>query len=212
MNAAFEPPRLRDAVLHEIATQGIVKRFPARTVLISEGDVANTLFIILEGRVKVHAADDDGKEVTFGTLGPGEYVGEFALDGGRRDASVTTVEPTTCAVVAGAKLREFVVAHPDFAIHLIYDLIGRVRAMSRNVKSLALEDVYRRVVGLLMRLAKPEGTTLVVRERLTQRDIAERIGSSREMVSRVFKELTVGGYLEVRGGIIFVLKKLPSAW
>jgi CRP/FNR family transcriptional regulator, cyclic AMP receptor protein len=89
--------------------------------------------------------------------------------------------------------------------------MGRVRALSQNVKSLALEDVYRRVAGLLMRLATPEGSTHVVRDRLTQRDIAERIGSSREMVSRIFKELTVGGYVEVRAGVIFVLRKLPPA-
>lgn len=212
MIATLSPLRPREAVLRDIAAQGITKKYPARTVLIHEGDVSAAMFIILAGRVKVHASDDSGKEVTLDTLGPGEYVGELALDGGRRDASVTTIESTTCAVVDASRLRELIATDPDFAIHLIHGLIGRVRSLSRSVKSLALEDVYHRVVNLLQRLAGPEGTTRVVREKLTQQQIAERVGSSREMVSRIFKELTIGGYIEVRSGRIVLLKKPPAGW
>jgi CRP/FNR family cyclic AMP-dependent transcriptional regulator len=204
--------RPREVVLRDIGAQGITKKYPARTVLIHEGDVSTAMFIILAGRVKVHASDDSGKEVTLDTLGPGEYVGELALDGGRRDASVTTIEPTTCAVVDASRLLELIATHPDFAIHLIHGLIGRVRSLSRSVKSLALEDVYHRVVNLLHRLAEPVGTTRVVREKLTQQQIAERVGSSREMVSRIFKELTTGGYIEVQSGRIVLLKRPPAAW
>ncbi len=108
-----------------------------------------------------------------------------------------TLEPTTCAVVPGAQLRDFIVTHPDFALHLIHNLIHRLRTLTGTTKSLALEDVYSRVVGLLQRLSVPEGEQRVLLQRMTQQDIAERVGSSREMVSRIFKELTVGGYVRV---------------
>ena len=206
------PAVLQDEVLRAIAARGGVKRYPANAVLITEGDSADSLFVLLSGRVKVYAANEAGKEVILTTLGAGEYVGELALDGGVRSASVMTLEPTTCAVVTGANLREFIVAHPDFAQHLIVNLIRRVRRLTHSVKSLALEDVYGRIVGLLHTMSEPEGERRVVPQRLTQQDIAEHVGASREMVSRVFKELTIGGYVAVESGRIVVLKTPPSAW
>jgi CRP/FNR family cyclic AMP-dependent transcriptional regulator len=206
------PQVLKDSLLREIAAQGGVKRYPAGAVIINEGDVADSLYIILTGRVKVYAANEVGKEVIINTHGPGEYVGEVALDGGVRSASVVTLEPTTCAVVTGANLREFIVAHPDFALHLIRNLIGRLRGLTDNVKSIALDDVYGRVVSLLKKLSVPDGAHRVVEQRLTQQDIAEWVGSSREMVSRIFKELTSGGYVVVEAGRIRLLKDLPANW
>lgn len=210
MNA--EPPLLQDAVLREIAARGGVRHYPAHAVILNEGDAGDSLVIILAGRVKVYAANAAGKEIVLNTHGPGEYVGEMALDGRGRSASVMTLEPTRCAIVSGAELRAFVVAHPDFALHLIHKLIGRLRHLTGSLKSLALEDVYGRLVALLLELSVPEGEHRVITERLTQQDIAERIGSSREMVSRIFKELTVGGYLRVEAGHITLLRKLPAAW
>jgi CRP/FNR family cyclic AMP-dependent transcriptional regulator len=80
------------------------------------------------------------------------------------------------------------------------------------VKSLALDDVYSRLSALLQRLSVAEGERRVIAQRLTQQDIAEHIGASREMVSRILKELTVGGYVEVKAGRIALLKKLPASW
>jgi len=209
---ATQTNALNDAVLREIAATGAVKRYPAHMVLINEGDAADTLFIILSGRVKVYASNHAGKEVILNLQGPGEYVGEVPLDGGVRSASVMTLEPTTCAVVTGANLREFIATHPDFALHVIGNLIRRLRALTDNVKSLALDDVYSRVVGLLHKLAVAEGGQRVVPGRLTQQDIAEHVGASREMVSRIFKELTVGGYVRVQAGRIMLLKDPPATW
>ncbi len=209
------PLILKEPLLREIAATGNVKHYPAHTVLINEGDEASSLFVILSGRVKVYAANAAGKEVILNQLGAGEYVGELPLDGGLRSASVVTLEPTTCAIVTGANLREFIAAHPDFALHLIRNLILRVRGLTESVKSLALEDVYSRIVGLLQKLAIPEAGeagALVVPQRLTQQDIAEHVGASREMVSRIFKDLTTGGYIGTRAGRIVLLKKPPAAW
>jgi CRP/FNR family cyclic AMP-dependent transcriptional regulator len=167
----------------------------------------------LAGRVKVYAANAAGKEVILNHHGPGEYFGELSLDGGARSASVMTLEPTMCAVVTGAELREFVVAHPDFAMHLIGRLIGRLRELTQSVKSLALEDVYGRVVGLLQKMAVDGADgRRTVPQRLTQQDIAEYVGSSREMVSRIFKELVAGGYLATDSGHLVLLKTPPAAW
>ena len=205
-------PALDDALLREIAARGGVRRYPANAVLINEGDEADSLYIILSGRVKVFATSEAGKQVILNQHGPGEYVGELALDGGVRSASVMTLEPTTCAVVTGANLREFVAAHPGFAQHLIVNLIQRVRRLTGSVKSLALDDVYTRIVALLFSLSVPDGERRVVLDKLTQQDIAEHVGASREMVSRVFKELVAGGYVAVQAGRIVVLKTPPAAW
>ena len=200
-------------LLRQIARKGGVRSYPANAVLINEGDTSDTLFIVLGGRVKVYSNNADGKEIVITTHGPGEYVGELALDGGVRSASVMTLEPTTCSVVSGANLREFVAAHPDFASHLILKLIRSVRDATESVKSLALEDVYARVIRLLNDISDPaEGGQRRVRERLTQQDIADRIGASREMVSRIVKDLTAGGYLDLSGGRIVIARKPPASW
>jgi hypothetical protein len=103
--------------------------------------------------------------------------------------------------------------HPDFAHHLILKLITRVRSLTGRVKSLALEDVYRRVVALLQATSEPDGEQhRIVTQRMTQQDIAEHVGASREMVSRIFKQLTVGGYVALEGGHIRLLRTPPASW
>jgi CRP/FNR family cyclic AMP-dependent transcriptional regulator len=204
---------LAEATLRAIAASGVVRSFPRNAVLINEGDTGDSLFILLSGRVKVYASNEAGKEFVIDFYGPGEYVGEMSLDGSPRSASVMTVEPTTCAIVARANFREFVAGHPDFALHLIEKLIHRRRRATDNMKSLALSDVYGRVVRLVNTLAVPQADgRLVVPEKLTQQDIAERVGASRDMISRLMKDLVAGGYLAVEDRTIVVLRKLPLAW
>jgi len=211
--AAADPyAPLQDATLREIAAAGVVRSFPKQAVLISEGDVGDALYIVLSGRLKVFASNESGKEVVIDFVGPGDYVGEMSLDGSPRSASVMTVEPTTCAIVNRAQFREFVLAHPDFALHLIEKLIHRVRVATENVKSLALSDVYGRLVRLLTTLARDVDGRRVVTERLTQQEIAERIGASRDMISRLLKDLVGGGYVAIDDRRIVLLRKLPPAW
>jgi CRP/FNR family cyclic AMP-dependent transcriptional regulator len=217
MSEATPPPvdplaPLAEATLRAIAAGGVVRSYPRNTVLINEGDEGDSLFIVLSGRVKVYASNDAGREVVIDFHGPGEYLGEMSLDGAPRSASVVTVEPSTCAVVSRAQFREFILAHPDFALHLIGKLIQRARLATENMKSLALSDVYGRLVRLLNSLAVEEGDRRVVPEKLTQQDIAERVGSSRDMISRLLKDLAAGGYLAVEDRTITILRRLPSAW
>ena len=204
---------LQPETLRAIASTGVIRTFPKNTVLINEGDVGDALYVILSGRVKVFASNEAGREFVIDFHGPGEYVGEMTLDGEPRSASVITVEQTACAVVNRAHFRDFILAHPDFALHLIERLIHRVRVTTGNLKSLALSDVYGRMSRLLNTLAEPaDGGKLVVPEKLTQQDIADRVGASRDMIGKLMKDLTAGGYLHVEDRTITILRKLPTGW
>jgi CRP/FNR family transcriptional regulator, cyclic AMP receptor protein len=205
-------PTLHPETLRDIAASGVIRTFPRNTVLINEGDVGDSLFVVLSGRVKVFASNEAGREFVIDFHGPGEYVGEMSLDGAHRSASVITVDPTTCAVVNRAHFREFILAHPDFALHLIERLIHRVRVTTSNLKSLALSDVYGRLVRLLNALALTVDGKHVVPEKLTQQDIADRVGASRDMIGKLMKDLVAGGYLAIEDRTITILKKLPTGW
>jgi len=204
--------KLPDATLAAIASTGVSRSYPKGKVLIREGDVGDALFIILAGRVKVYASNDEGREVVIDFHGPGEYVGEMSLDGAPRSASVVTVEPTTCAVVDRERFRDFVLAHPDFALNLVLKLIHRVRVATENVKSLALSDVYGRLARLLNALAEPRGDVRVVPEKLTHAEIAARVGASRDMVGKLLKDLVAGGYVAIEERTITLRRKLPTGW
>jgi len=211
-SAAGASAPLEQETLRAIAASGVVRQFPKQTILIHEGDVGDSLYVILAGRVKVYASNAAGREVVLNFHGPGEYVGEMSLDGAPRSASVITVEPTTCAIVNRAQFRDFLAANPDFAQHLIRTLIRRARSATENVKSLALSDVYGRLVRLVNALAVDVGGRLTVREKLTHQDIADRVGASRDMIGKLLKDLVAGGYLLVEDRQITILKKLPPGW
>ncbi len=203
--------RLPPALLEAVAAHGNSRAFRANTILLNEGDGGSSLYIVVEGRLRAYASSPEGRDVVLSEHGPGEYVGELSLDGGVRSASVKTLEPSTCCVVQGAQLQSFLAEHPEFALHLSQKLTRMVRRLTEQVKSLALQDVYGRMVRLFMELSDPAGDERIVREKLTQQDIADRVGSSREMVNRVMKDLTTGGYVAVRDGRHALLRKLPAA-
>jgi CRP/FNR family cyclic AMP-dependent transcriptional regulator len=204
---------LADPLVRDLARGGQVRSLPRNSVFIQEGEKGDSLFVILSGRVKVFVADSDGREMVLDIHGPGDYVGEMALDGHPRVASVMAMEPTVCSVLTRDALRAAIIANPDLAMSLICTLIERVRIATEKVRNLALMDVYGRVARLLLSLAveQPDGK-MVVPERLTQQDIADRVGASRDMVSRIFKDLTTGGYVTVVDRQITINRKPPARW
>jgi CRP/FNR family cyclic AMP-dependent transcriptional regulator len=204
---------LADPLVRDLARGGQVRSMPRNSVFIHEGERGDSLFVILSGRAKVFVADADGREMVLDIHGPGDYVGEMALDGQPRAASVMAMEPTVCSVLTRDALRAAIVANPDLAMSLIFTLIERMRIATEKVRNLALMDVYGRVARLLLSLAveQPDGK-LVVPERLTQQDIADRVGASRDMVSRIFKDLTTGGYVTVVDRQITINRKPPARW
>ncbi len=199
--------------IQALSERGQIKSFPPRTIIIHEGDPSGALFIIKEGKGKIYSNNESGREIVFNNYGPGDLLGEPSLDGGVRTASVMTTEKTVCSVVRAEDVRSLVSENPTFALQVIVRLIGLVRTSNEHIKSLALEDVYGRVVRFLMKKAEPvEAGGWIVRERLTQQNIADRVGSSREMVSRIFKDLERGGYIAVEKDSIVIHRKPPPGW
>ncbi|APV49164.1 hypothetical protein BWI17_05405 [Betaproteobacteria bacterium GR16-43] len=202
-----------DAFVKKLASLGRLRTYPKNTVFITEGDQSDSVFVVISGKVKVFVADTEGHEMILDTHGPGEYVGEMAMDGNPRSASCMTLEPTTFSVVARDPIRDAIRENPDFALDMIAKVIDRARLATDNVKHLALLDVYGRVARLLLNMAveQPDGK-LVIPEKLTQQEIAERVGASRDMVSRIFRDLSQGGYISVENRIITINKKPPARW
>lgn len=210
---ASDPLDVLPGPLRLLACRGELKRYRKGHRLIEEGEQGDTLFIILSGKVRVFATGDKDREITYGTYGNGDYFGEISLDGGPRSASVEALEACTCAVVTTQTLLRHIAEHPEFALDLLAKVIRRVRAATLSAKQLALNDVYGRLVLLLGELALPQadGTRLIA-ERLTHREMANRLGCSREMVSRLIKDLETGGYVSSSAGSLSVLKTLPTRW
>ncbi|MFC1773943.1 Crp/Fnr family transcriptional regulator [Pseudomonadota bacterium] len=195
-------------VLEQHAT---IRTYPRNSVIINEGDDASTLFVILSGQVKVFLSNEEGKEIVVNMQGLGEHFGELALiDSAPRSASVMTVEKTRLASISKADFSKILADHPDIALRLINNLAARVRVLSENVKNLALLDVYGRVAKTLLSLAHEQDGKLIIAERLTQQDIANRVGASREMVARIMKDLVSGQYITVDNKRIQINEKLPE--
>jgi CRP/FNR family cyclic AMP-dependent transcriptional regulator len=210
---AFSSNATDSTPLGRLAALGDVRHYRKGTILIHESDHGDTLFIVMEGRVKVFSTDSNGREITLGVIVAGDYFGEMALDGGPRSASVITLEPAVCSLVSRAMLLAFIGQEPGFALDLLGKVIRRARSATNAVRNLAFTDVYGRITQLLTELAEPQpdGTALM-RERMTQQDIASRVGCSREMVSRIMKDLEAGGYVGLRDRRIALLAKLPARW
>ena len=199
--------------LRTLVARGEPRRYRKGTLLIQEGELGDTIYIVLSGKVKAYSVDERDREIVYGVYGPGEYLGEMSLDGGPRSASVITLEATMCAVVTRQTLREHIAANPEFAFELLTRVIHRARVMTQSARSMALLDVYGRVAQLLGELALTQADgTRVVPERLTHLEIASRVGCSREMVSRLLKDLERGGYIARRDGAMTLTRPLPAQW
>jgi CRP/FNR family cyclic AMP-dependent transcriptional regulator len=169
--------------------------------------------VVLSGKVKVFLSDEEGKEVTLNLQGDGEYFGELAiLDDAPRSASVMTTEDTKLAVLSKAAFEKCMEQHSTIALTVMRGLARRLRELTENVRSLALMDVYGRVARLLLEMSEEEGGKKIIKQRLTQRDIASMVGASREMVSRILRDLSIGGYISIENKIITLNERLPPAW
>ena len=192
--------------LRGLAAMGTTRTFRRQTVIVSEGDENDSFHLILSGRVKIFVSDEHGREIVLAIHGPGEYFGEMVVDEGPRCASVITLEPARVAIIPKAKFADFLVQHPEVALKVLQKMVRSLRSLTQKVKSLALVDVYGRVARLLTELSSINGGTRVI-ERLTQQEIANRVGDSREMISRVMRDLCAGGYIAIDKKHITILKR-----
>lgn len=204
---------LAGADLDLITARALPRTYPRNTVIVTEGDDTSSLYLIESGRVKFYLNDEDGHEVTFGTLGAGGYFGELSvLDRQPRSVSVMTLEPTTLGVISREDFMQALRANPELALRLMTRLASRLRELSDEVRALALTNVYSRVTRVLQRMARDEGDLRRIPERLTHQQIAQMVGSSREMVSRIMKELERGEYIRIDDGKIVLQKPFPRRW
>lgn len=200
--------------IEALAALGIPRRYRRGTLLIQEGDTGDSLYIVQSGRLRAFVSDNQGRELTLGLYGPLEYVGEMSLDGGPRSANVEAAEACTCSVVSRATLLGYIGDNPEFALELMARLIRRARLATESARSVALIDVYGRLVSLLNDMAAPPDAQgeRPLKERVTHQQISHHLACSREMVSRLLKDLEVGGYIAVRERWIVLCKPLPAKW
>jgi CRP/FNR family cyclic AMP-dependent transcriptional regulator len=200
--------------LRELAQRGVRHTYKKGRLLIEEGDQAYTMYIVISGSLRVFSAHPaNGREITFGTYGPGDYVGEMSLDGGLRSASVETLENTVCAAVTRQTLEAFIAERPVFAFELLSKVIRSARRATLTARQLALNDAYGNLKAWLEAesVLRADGSRWV-ENRPTHRELAARIGRSREMVSRLLKDLETGGYVAVEGRGWRLGKGLPERW
>jgi CRP/FNR family transcriptional regulator, cyclic AMP receptor protein len=185
-------------------TTMVTRRSASRnTTIMSSGDATDSLYIVLSGRLKVMMSDSEGKEVILAILGPGEFFGEMGLiDDEPRSASVVSIEPCELLSIAKRDFKRVISENSEMAMSVMRGLVRRLREADRKIGSLALLDVYGRVARLLLDMAENVNGEKIVTKRLPKQDIAKMIGASREMVSRVMKDLQTGGYIEMRGSNI----------
>lgn len=196
--------------LQTIAKKAAIKSFDKNAVVITEGEFTKSLYVIVSGRVEIFLDDENGKELVLDSKGAGEYFGEMVLDEGPRSASVMTTEPSTFAVISTTDFRGLLLKHPEISLHVIKNLIRMERGLDENVRSLAMLDVYGRVSRMLLDMAVEQGGRLVIPEKLTQQEMASRVGTSREVINRIIRDLTAGGYIRVEEKTIIINKPLPS--
>ena len=202
---------LDENALKTFIPKGLVKDYPIDCDIIRVGEYSDSLFVVLSGQVKVFITDEGGKEFMFNTIGPGDYFGEVALDGGPRTASIRTLDVCRLFVMPKTEVDNLIGQHPEFARNLIGRLIAKIRNLTDSVHHLALMSATHRLIRYINEHAvrRSDGTRATAP--LTQQEIATRIGASREMVSRTLNDLSNCGYIEIKSKSIVVLTALPEA-
>jgi CRP/FNR family cyclic AMP-dependent transcriptional regulator len=199
--------------LGRLVGRGILRSYRKNSIVLNEGDTGDSLFVVLQGQVKVYATDENGREITYGMINAGDYFGEMSLDGGARSASVMTLEPTLCSLVSRAAVQQHLAEEPAFALALVAQVIRRARSATETARQMALLDVYGRVIHTLEGQHGPASHAAPIQlTQITHQQIASRVGASREMVSRLLKDLEKGGYVELGIKRITLKRKLPARW
>ena len=199
----------------DLLCQSIKTKFVKKNTLIfSKGDENNSIYILKEGNVDVFILTETGKELILSSLGEGDYFGELSLLDSEL-VSANIMATTDCVLISIDKRDFFQMMKNNSLVlsHVINHLCVKVRDLTDKVESFALLDVYHRFTLLLADLSElNENGVRVIDRSLTHKNIALRIGSSREMVSRIIRDLENGGYISIEHKVITINKKLPSSW
>lgn len=193
-----------------IARVAVFRKMPRSSTILRAGDRTDFVYFILSGVLKVLVSDEEGREVILSNLGPGEFFGEMGvLDDNPRSATVVTTSPCELVVIAKADFKRCLAENFDVSLYIMRSLVKRLRTADRKIESLALMDVYGRVARLLLEMSEEDSDgQQVVMKKISKQDIAKMIGASREMVSRVMKDLSLQGLIEEGGGRILLREKI----
>ncbi|MBI5543851.1 MAG: Crp/Fnr family transcriptional regulator [Deltaproteobacteria bacterium] len=195
---------LDDAALVTLERIAVERQYPRESVIVSQEDRGDALFVVCSGKVKVVLYGRSGREVILSVFKPGDFFGEMSLlDNQPRSANVIALESSTLLVIERRSFADQLANHPNLALGVLAELSRRLRRADAIIGNLALLDVYGRVARYLRELAKtegePESGSVVIRQRPTQQEIASMIGTSRETVSRALSEFQRRGFLELSG-------------
>ena len=195
------------------ALAGVARQITAERgeLIVSQGSAGESLYIVAKGQIRVYLSDETGKEIILGLEGPGAIFGEIAvLDGEPRSASVAAMERTELLMIEGREFRQLLEVHTGLSLGVIAALAGMIRKLTDATQGLALQSAYRRLVARLYERTVEEDGQTVIPERLTHQLLADMIGCSREMVSRIMSDLAKGGYLRTEGKRWIIERKLPA--
>ncbi len=196
---------VQDPQLEQIARIATHRKVVRGTVIVRAGDVTDSLYILINGSARVLNSDEEGREVILSILGPGDFFGEMGLiDGSPRSADVVAAEACEMLVISKADFKRCLQENFEVALNIMKRLVERLREADRKIQSLALMDVYGRVAKLLLDFSEVQDGQRAIRRKVTKQDIAKMIGASREMVSRVMKDLEASGYIRVEEGQIVI--------
>ncbi|HYG54618.1 MAG TPA: Crp/Fnr family transcriptional regulator [Burkholderiales bacterium] len=188
----------------------MVRRFAKGTVIANEGDRLDLFNVILAGRIQWFWRDDAGHRLNLAAEGPGGHFADVTLGGEPILLSVAALEDVRVASIPIDELRKLLLRHPELAVELLLQVIGRLRRLLRTTRTLTMDDVYARVVKLLLARAVQADGKLVAE--LSHAEIGRRVGASREMVGRLLRDLGRGGYIAARRGRVTILRKPPPRW
>ena len=191
--------------LEQIARMAKLRKVSRNTAIVHVGDEIDALYVIVSGSAKVLNRDSEGREVILSLLGAGECVGEMGLiDGSPRSADVVASENCVLLVIAKADFTRALAENVDLGLNIMKSLVLRLREANRKIESLALLDVYGRVAKLLLDFSELEDGRRVIRRKVSKQDMAKMVGASREMVSRVMKDLESRGYVRSEEGCLIL--------
>jgi CRP/FNR family cyclic AMP-dependent transcriptional regulator len=197
--------------LEREAIQFTLRTYPRGAIVATEGDSLQLFNIVLSGSVQFFWRDEAGRQVKLGIDGPGGHYADVTLGGEPVLMSVIALEDLRVASIPIHEMKNLLRRHPEVAIVLLMDVVARLRRLVSRTKSFTMEDVYGRVVQLLLAGAVHENGRLTT-ERLTHAEIGQRIGATREMVGRVLRDLARGGYIQAGRDRVTILRRPPPRW
>ena len=198
---------LSEQAIKELEAIARRHKFSKNSVVISEGDESDSLYVLLNGKAVALRTDESGRQFVVNRFGPFDYFGEMSFfDRSARCATVMTKERCEAMIIARSDFLRFVEQHTDILWNVINALLAKLRKATEQIESLAFLDVYGRLARILIENQDGDG---VIHEKFTQQELADMVGSSRETVSRIFNELVGGGFIRKEKGRMVILKKLP---